>query len=228
MSEPGTITSKTETTDKTGRAVYGYRAELLNYEEGMQISVPAGASGIRAQVQGGRLVVDYELPATFDSESGTDPGQADITYTVTTSTCQEPLATHRHFRTGGKWEISQAEWKKWKAWNDAGTDLTTVETEIAAMGVGFRKFLKKYIAGHTEYYHPRIVIRKTTPNAGLPVLHKNVKIVSPGVEVVNPGGINFIRIGMESTPEAVTGERTMVEEFLASDAGGWDPDIYGE
>lgn len=224
-----TTTAQGATFDRGGPTIW-YTKEHVGYVDGETITVPSSARNVRSRIERGRLVVSYELPAGGENDATTDPANETVSYTISGATSQEPLATHRHFRTGGKWAVTDAEWKTWKKWQDAGTDLSSSEvtTYLGSASVGFNKYVTLFVQGFTDYLLPRVTVRKTIPGQGNPDLSKLGTIQDPGVEISAPSGGDFLLVGMESVPEPLTGKRTTSEEYLSSDSGGWNPDIYAD
>ncbi len=180
------------------------------------IGAPGGSSirNVRRSIADGRAILQYDI---VDSTVGDS-------YSISGTASQEPLATHPHFQAGGKWEVSDAEWKKWDKWQKEGTDLETVSSQ--GLSVGFSKFIELYISGFTDYLQPRVTIRVIDASTTEPSLTNLGKISVPSKKPTLPSGADWLLSGVDATQDA-DGNWEVAREYISSGPGGWNEDIYG-
>jgi len=145
-------------------------------------------------------------------------------YTLGLSLCEEPILTHKSYK-----DLANAELEALQAIisgrekDDAGIAYKDKVTS----GPG-KEVLGKILRGQTSFYSPRVVWRQTTvrrSSAAASDLAKIGKIDTPdGREPNLPDGANWLLNGVTQTQEGTA--YRIEREWIASDRGGWDPDIY--
>ena len=206
-------TKREQSIDSKGLLVQSITEEIVPASSIGEISIPPNARNIRQSISDGRATLSYDI-------SGGSDAAASVSVSATAS--QEPLATHPYFQTGGKWAVTEAEWKKWGEW-----DKTTVPNPLpAGLSAGFQKFIQLTQKGFTDYLQPRVVVRNTTTQNNFPSLRNLGRIDSPSSAPTLPGGANWLLSGVEGQREQ-GGSWTITQEFTSSGAMGWNEDIYG-
>jgi hypothetical protein len=220
MSAVETRVEKTLNSQKRG--VTTTTLEKVGATSVMEISIPGADAKVR-NVR--RSLADGRAILTFDK---IDESVGDA-YTVSGTASQEPLATHPHFQTGGKWAVTDDEWKKWDKWQKEGTDIAA-ET-LTSYGEGFKKFITLYLRGFTDYLQPRVTIRVTDAQAEEPDLSDLGKIATPAFAPTLADGANWLMSGCDATKDLSVDEGEpgweVTREYISSGPGGWNEDIYG-
>ena len=163
------------------------------------------------------------------SYAGTDNASNDpakTTYTLGLSLSEEPLLSHKKLRDleadevealqaiiSGKDKDSSGASYKDKVTSDLG-----------------KKALEKIQRGQTSYYSPKVTWRQATvrkASAASSDLQKIGKIDEPdGRQPSLSDGRNWLYNGVTQTQEG--GSYRIEREWIASDRGGWDEDIYDD
>jgi hypothetical protein len=154
--------------------------------------------------------------------TGNNPDQT--TYTLGLSLSEEPILSHKNYK-----DIEAEELEALQAIisgrdkDDAGI---AYKDKITS-GPG-KEVLGKIQRGQSSYYSPRVVWRQSTvrkTSAASSDIAKIGRIDSPdGREPSLPDGGDWLLNGVTQTQE---GSAYRIErEWIASDRGGWDPDIY--
>lgn len=150
--------------------------------------------------------------------------KANATHTMGLSLSEEPLLTHPRYD-----ELESDELEALKAIiagkekDDAGTAWKDkIESELG------KEALAKIMRGQTSYYSPKVTWRESWVRdsaAKAAELNKIGEIDEPsGPAPALAANRNWLRNGVTQTQE---GKSFRLEiEWLASDRGGWDPDIY--
>ena len=159
------------------------------------------------------------------AEAKTDEEEkAAASYTTGLSLSEEPLLSHYRYRN-----LPDAEVEALK--NIAGgkdkDDSSTAYKDQVTSTLG-KEALKKIMRGQVSYYSPKVAWRECiTRNSGVRStdLNKIGEIDSPsGPAPALATSRNWLLNGVNQTQE---GNSFRIErEWLASDRGGWDPDIY--
>jgi len=165
-----------------------------------------------------------EITCHYAGTENTSWDPSKTTYSLGLSLSEEPLLSHKRFRDldDDEKEALQAiiSGKEKDASGTAYRDKVT-----SADG---QKALEKILRGQTSYYSPKIVWRQSTvrkTSAASSDVQSIGQIDNPSGS--QPGldeGRNWLLNGVTQTQE---GSAYRIErEWLASDAGGWDSDIY--
>jgi hypothetical protein len=216
MSAVETRVEKTLNSQKRG--VTTTTLEKVGATSVMEISIPgadAKVRNVRRSLADGRAILQYDI---VDSTVGD-------TYSVSGTASQEPLAIHPYFQTNGKWAVTDDEWKKWDKWQKEGTDISA--EDLSSFGEGFRKFIKLYLSGFSDYLQPRVSLRVTDANADEPDLSELGKIAAPRNAPDLADGADWLMSGCDASVDS-DGNWEVTREFISSGPGGWNPDIYGE
>jgi hypothetical protein len=174
-----------------------------------------------AQVSEGDLAQITCNYAGTDNESN-DP--AKTTYSLGLSLSEEPLLAHKKFKDLGEEEKEALQAIiGGKDKDDAGVPYKDKVTSAGGL-----KALEKIRRGQTSFYSPKLVWRQSTvrkASAASSDVRKIGQIDSPdGREPSLDEGRTWLLNGVTQTQE---GSAYRIErEWIASDAGGWDPDIY--
>ena len=157
-------------------------------------------------------------------EKPEDEEKANAVYTMGLSLSEEPLLSHHRYK-----DLPEAEVEALKAIasgkekDDAGTLYKDkVESERG------KEALAKIMRGQVSYYSPKVTWRESwvrNSAAKAAELNKIGEIDTPnGPAPALAGDRNWLRNGVTQTQE---GKSFRLEvEWLASDRGGWDRDIY--
>lgn len=167
-----------------------------------------------------------EITCTYtgaEDKPGEDE-KANAVYTMGLSLSEEPILSHKRYK-----DIDAKEREKiqlilsGKEKDDEGNKLR--DKVESALG---KEVLDKIDRGQTSYYSPRVVWRESWVRdkpAKSAELNDIGNIATPsGPAPGLSGGRNWLLNGVTQTQE---GKSFRLElEWLASDRGGWDPDIY--
>ena len=207
------IISEEKSFDSLGRAVQTVTEEIVGSSLSA-LTPPGNAKNTRIRVQDNKVTMTYDLP----------PNTSQDTAQISGTTSQEPLATHPHFRPGGKWEVSNEEWKQWDKWQKDGADISA--QDLTSFSEGFQQFVTLYLAGFTDFLQASVTYSYTDSNSQRPSLGDLGKIVQP---LGNPPqlrrGGNWLLVGVNATVDA-DGKWDTTYEYRASGEGGWNSDIY--
>lgn len=214
---PTQIPTKRELSiDSKGLLVQSVTEEIVGASSLWQLTIPAGARNVRRSISDGKATLTYDIGG-----GGEGGGGATNSIAISATASQEPLATHPYFQPGGKWAVSEDEWKQWGEW-----DKSSVPNPLpGGLSAGFQKFIKLTQQGFTDYLQPRIVIRNTTTQNGFPSLSKLGKIDGPANAPALPDNGNWLLTGVEGQQEQ-GGAWTITREHTSSGAKGWNEDIY--
>jgi hypothetical protein len=176
---------------------------------------------VTVQVSEGDLA---EITCNYAGTDNSSPDANKTSYSLGLSLSEEPILAHKKFRTlsDEEKEALQAiiSGKEKDASGTAYKDKVT-----SAVGL---KALEKILRGQTSFYSPKLIWRQSTvrkSSAASSDVRKIGQIDNPdGREPSLDEGRNWLLNGVTQTQE---GNAYRIErEWIASDAGGWDADIY--
>ena len=153
-----------------------------------------------------------------------DPNKT--SYTLGLSLSEEPLLSHKKFRDldADELEALQAIISG-KDKDSAGSPYKDKVTSTLG-----KKALEKIQRGQTSYYSPKVTWRQATvkkASAASSDVRKIGKIDEPdGRQPALADGRNWLYNGVTQSQEG--GSYRIEREWIASDLGGWDPDIYND
>jgi len=161
--------------------------------------------------------------------AGTDNNDADpnkTSYTLGLSLSEEPLLSHKKFKTLDEDEVEALQAIiGGKEKDAAGAPYKDKVTSVLG-----KKALAKIQRGQTSYYSPKLTWRQATvrkSSASSSDVRKIGKIDSPDGRQPNlPDGGNWLLNGVTQTQEG--GTYRIEREWIASNPGGWDQDIYDD
>ena len=176
-----------------------------------------------AQVSEGDIA---QITCSYAGTDNADNEPSKTTYTLGLSLSEEPLLSHKKLRDletdevealqaiiSGKDKDSSGAAYKDKVTSDLG-----------------KKVLEKIQRGQTSYYSPKVTWRQATvrkASAASSDLQKIGKIDEPdGRQPSLSDGRNWLYNGVTQTQEG--GSYRIEREWIASDRGGWDEDIYDD
>lgn len=207
------IVTEEKSFDSRGRAVRSITEEIVGTSVNA-LTPPTNAKNTRIRLQDRKVTMTYDLPPEADQDTAQIAG----------TTSQEPLATHPHFRAGGKWSVSGVEWKTWDKWQKEGTDIAA--EDLSSYSEGFQKFVTLYLAGFTDFLQASVTYSYTDVNSRRPSLGDLGKIVQPfGTPPPLRRGGNWLLVGVNAVVDA-EGRWDTTYEYRASGEGGWNADIY--
>jgi hypothetical protein len=179
--------------------------------------------GVNATITEGDLA---EITVHYAGAEPREPEneKANATYSMALSLSEEPLLTHHRYSTlssAEKQALNQIMGGKDK--DDQGKALRDKVTSERG-----KEALAKIDRGQTSYYSPRVAWRESWVRdhpAAAAELNKTGQVDTPNGPVPPlAAGRNWLRNGATQTQE---GASFRIEvEWLASDRGGWDPDLY--
>jgi len=153
-----------------------------------------------------------------------DKEKANATFSMGLSLSEEPLLSHRRYKilpTTEKEALKQITQGKDK--DDQGNKLRDKVTSVRG-----KEALTKIERGQTNYYSPRVTWRERwVRNRGVEAaeLHKVGCIDTPEGPAPALGSLrDWLRNGVQQTQEGKA--FTLELEWLASNPGGWDTDLY--
>lgn len=174
-----------------------------------------------AQVSEGDIA---QITCNYAGTDNTSNDPAKTTYSLGLSLSEEPLLSHKKFKDLTKEEIEalQAIISGKEADSSGGAYKDKV---TSALG---KKALEKIQRGQTSYYSPKVTWRQSTvrrASAASSDVNKIGQIDQPDGRQPNVGdGRTWLLNGVTQTQE---GSAYRIErEWIASDPGGWDEDIY--
>jgi hypothetical protein len=176
-----------------------------------------------AQVTEGDIA---QITCNYAGTDNADNEASKTTYSLGLSLSEEPLLSNKKFQSldDGEVEALQAiiSGKDKDAAGAAYKDKVT-----SALG---KKALEKIQRGQTSYYSPKVTWRQATvrkASAASSDLQKIGKIDEPdGRQPSLSDGRNWLYNGVTQTQEG--GSYRIEREWIASDRGGWDSDIYDD
>jgi hypothetical protein len=210
-------TRREKTVNNRNKGVTTVTMEMVGATQVDEIGAPSGETirNVRRSIADGRAILQYDI---VDSTVGDS-------YSISGTASQEPIATHPYFQPGGKWPVTEDEWKTWDKWQKEGTDISA--EDLSSFGEGFRKFIKLYLSGFTDYLQPRVSLRVTDANTDEPDLSELGKIAAPRNAPDLADGADWLMSGCDASVDS-DGNWEVTREFISSGPGGWNPDIYGE
>ena len=161
---------------------------------------------------------------TGAEEKEEEDEKANAVYTMGLSLTEEPILAHQRYKDiDGKEREAIQLILAGKEKDDQGNKLRDkVESELG------KEVLEKIDRGQTHYYSPRVTWRESWVRdkpAKSSELNDIGNIADPsGPAPSLAGGRNWLLNGVTQTQEGKSFRLEM--EWLASDRGGWDPDIY--
>lgn len=174
-----------------------------------------------AQVSEGDLA---QITCNYAGTENTTNDPSKTTYTLGLSLSEEPLLSHKKFK-----DLDAAEVEALQAiisGKDKDSSGTPYKDKVTStLGL---KALAKIQRGQTSYYSPKVTWRQATvrkTSAASSDVNKIGRIDEPdGRQPTLPDGRDWLFNGVTQTQE---GSSYRIErEWIASDRGGWDPDIY--
>jgi hypothetical protein len=172
--------------------------------------------------EGDLTEITCQYAGAEDSEEGNE--KANAVYSMGLSLSEEPLLSHKRYR-----EIDAKEREalmmisSGKDKDDQGNKLRDKIKSVQG-----KEVLSKIERGQTSYYSPRVTWRESwvrnraASNAELNDIGNIANPSGPAPSLA--GGRNWLLNGVTQTQE---GKSFRLElEWLASDRGGWDPEIY--
>jgi len=174
-----------------------------------------------AQVSEGDIA---QITCNYAGTDSTEPDANKTTYSLGLSLSEEPLLAHKKFK-----DLSDEEKEALQAIisgkekDSAGNAYKDKVTTPAGL-----KALEKILRGQTSFYSPKLIWRQSTvrkTSAASSDVKKIGQIDKPdGREPSLDEGRDWLLNGVTQTQE---GSAYRIErEWIASDAGGWDSDIY--
>jgi hypothetical protein len=174
-----------------------------------------------AQVSEGDIA---QITCNYAGTDNTTNDPAKTTYSLGLSLSEEPLLSHKKLRTLSKEEVEALQAIiSGKEKDDSGA--TYKDKITSELG---KKVLEKIQRGQTSYYSPKVTWRQSTvrkASAASSDVNKIGQIDQPDGRQPNVGdGRTWLLNGVTQSQE---GSAYRIErEWIASDAGGWDEDIY--
>ena len=181
-------------------------------------SPPDGAKDITTSLEDGRFVLRYTIVIGGVT-----------TYTITGGVSQEPLATHPMFQSGGDYEVSADEWKKWKIWESDPHDveLNGWKPDDDGNSDGMKKYYEYRNRGVDDFLLGTVTMRVTETDTNQPSLSGLGSIQTPPGAPPLENGRNWLLVGIDGERVADQSWKTS-REYRASRAGGWDSLIYAK
>jgi hypothetical protein len=174
-----------------------------------------------AQVSEGDIA---QITCNYAGTDNTTNDPNKTSYTLGLSLSEEPLLSHKKFKTLAKEEIEalQAIISGKEADSSGGSYKDKITSDLG------KKALEKIQRGQTSYYSPKVTWRQSTvrkASAASSDVNKIGQIDQPDGRQPNVGNSrNWLLNGVTQTQE---GSAYRIErEWIASDPGGWDEDIY--
>ena len=176
-----------------------------------------------AQVSEGDIA---QITCNYAGTDNADNEASKTTYSLGLSLSEEPLLSNKKFQSldDGEVEALQAIISG-KDKDSSGASYKDKVTSVLG-----KKALEKIQRGQTSYYSPKVTWRQATvrkASAASSDLQKIGKIDEPdGRQPSLSDGRNWLYNGVTQTQEG--GSYRIEREWIASDRGGWDSDIYDD
>ena len=176
-----------------------------------------------AQVSEGDIA---QITCSYAGTDNTDNEPNKTTYTLGLSLSEEPLLSHKKLRD---LEVNEVEaLQAIISGKDKDSSGASYKDKVTS-DLG-KKALEKIQRGQTSYYSPKVTWRQATvrkASAASSDLQKIGKIDEPdGMQPSLSDGRNWLYNGVTQTQEG--GSYRIEREWIASDRGGWDEDIYDD
>ena len=174
-----------------------------------------------AQVSEGDLA---QITCNYAGTDNSDNDPAKTSYTLGLSLSEDPLLSHKKFK-----DLAEAEIEALQAIiGGKDKDASGSPHKDKVTSIAGKKALAKIQRGQTSYYSPKVTWRQATvkkASAASSDVRKIGEIDEPdGRQPALEGGRNWLYNGVTQTQEG--GSYRIEREWIASDRGGWDPDIY--
>jgi hypothetical protein len=174
-------------------------------------------------------VTEGDIAQITCNYAGTDNNDADAnktSYTLGLSLSEEPLLTNKKFKTLAEDEIEALQ----AIISGKDKDSSGAPYKDKVTSTLGKKALAKIQRGQISYYSPKLTWRQATvkkSSAAALDIRKIGKIDSPdGRQPSLPDEGNWLLNGVTQTQEG--GAYRIEREWIASDGGGWDSDIYDD
>jgi hypothetical protein len=176
-----------------------------------------------AQVTEGDIA---EITCNYAGTDNADNDPKKTTYTLGLSLSEEPLLSHKKFKTLAKEEVEALQ--AIVSGKDADSSGASYKDKVTSeLG---KKALEKIQRGQTSYYLPKLTWRQATvrkSSAASSDVRKIGQIDNPDGRQPNlPDDGNWLLNSVTQTQEG--GAYRIEREWIASDRGGWDTDIYND
>jgi hypothetical protein len=176
-----------------------------------------------AQVSEGDIA---QITCSYAGTDNTDNEASKTTYSLGLSLSEEPLLSNKKFQSLDDGEVDALQAIiSGKDKDAAGASYKDKVTSVLG-----KKALEKIQRGQTSYYSPKVTWRQATvrkASAASSDLQKIGKIDEPdGRQPSLSDGRNWLYNGVTQTQEG--GSYRIEREWIASDRGGWDSDIYDD
>jgi hypothetical protein len=165
-----------------------------------------------------------EITCVYSGAENKEDEKANAVYTMGLSLSEEPILTHQRYKDlEGKERDALQMILAGKEKDDQGTKLKDkIESDLG------KEVLDKIERGQTSYYSPRVTWRESWVRdkpAKADELNDIGNISDPLGPVPSlAGGRDWLLNGVTQTQDGKAFRLEM--EWLASDRGGWDPEIY--
>ena len=165
-----------------------------------------------------------QITCVYSGAEAKENEKENAVYTMGLSLSEEPILTHLRYKDiDGKEREFLQQILAGKEKDDEGTKLKgKIESDLG------KEVLAKIERGQTSYYSPRVTWRESWVRdrpAEADELNDIGNISTPlGPAPSIAGGRNWLLNGVTQTQEGKAFRLEM--EWLASDRGGWDPEIY--
>ena len=176
-----------------------------------------------AQVSEGDIA---QITCNYAGTDNTTNDPNKTSYTLGLSLSEEPLLSHKKFR-----DLDESELEALQAiisGKDKDSSGTPYKDKVTSV-LG-KKALEKIQRGQTSYYSPKVTWRQATvkkASAASSDVRKIGKLDEPdGRQPALSDGRNWLYNGVTQTQEG--GSYRIEREWIASDQGGWDADIYDD
>lgn len=176
-----------------------------------------------AQVSEGDIA---QITCNYAGTENTTNDPNKTTYTLGLSLSEEPLLSHKKFK-----DLAEAEVEALQAiisGKDKDAAGAPYKNKVTS-DLG-KKALEKIQRGQTSYYSPKVTWRQATvrkTSAAASDVRKIGKIDEPdGRQPSLADGRTWLYNGVTQSQEG--GSYRIEREWIASDRGGWDPDIYND
>lgn len=174
-------------------------------------------------------VTEGDIAQITCNYAGTDNNDADAnktSYTLGLSLSEEPLLSNKKFKTLAEDEIEALQ----AIISGKDKDSSGAPYKDKVTSTLGKKALTKIQRGQISYYSPKLTWRQATvkkSSAAASDIRKIGKIDNPdGRQPSLPDDGNWLLNGVTQTQEG--GAYRIEREWIASDGGGWDSDIYDD
>jgi hypothetical protein len=185
-------------------------------------TIPSNAIDASTTLSEGKYVTTYKQQGYSSGGSSPTPSTTNYSYTIHSSTSQEPLITHAIFQTGGTYALTDDDKNKIKL---AEADPTLWNGYKSSSSAGLAQYATLILAGQESYLNAGVTLTITSDETALPNLTTVGHIATVSNAPTLASGCNWLFTGCSA--EALSGGKWRISrEYRSSGTKGWNSTIY--